>query len=214
VTEYAENSAIAEQDAGQQATSTADVGQTPAGQSGEQRKRKKRWIVLIIVIAALLLAVLLHEAGLYRFPWEHTPAPIVAGDLFPGQGDADDGHLPNMTPEEIMAQMQKVADAAYFSFKINSRPEFENGRAAGTLGIENPNNNLYPMVVQIFLDDTGELIYDSGGLLPDQHIYQAKLLRALPKGEHKATAYLNAYDPDTKEWQGKQAAALNIIVKN
>lgn len=180
----------------------------------EKEKKRRKLAVIIILCAALagLSIFLLHEAGVFKFPWDKQPAPIVAGDLFPG-GSAQDGHLPDMTPEEILEQMQKVADASYFSFKINARPEFETGGAKGTLGIENPNNNVYPMVVQIFLDDTGEIIYDSGGILPNQHIYAAKLIRPLQKGTYKATAYMNAYDPETKEWLGKQAAALEIEVK-
>jgi hypothetical protein len=181
---------------------------------GEDARRKQTVIrIVILILMLLLLLLLLRQCGYFRFPWERS-APIVAGDLFPDLGDAKDGHLADMTPEQILEQMQKAADAAYFSFKINARPEFENGSAAGSLGIENPGYNVYPMVVQIFLDDTGEMIYDSGGILPNQHIDNAKLSKRLTAGAYNATAYLNAYDPDTKVWQGKQAAALIITVAN
>jgi hypothetical protein len=184
---------------------------------GQEKKnrRKRRWFIRIAaaVLLLLLLLLLLHQCGVYKYPWEKS-VPIVAGDLFPDSGDAEEGPLTNMTPEQIKEQMQKAADAAYFSFKINARPEFENGSATGNLGIENPNYNVYPMVVQIFLDDTGEMIYDSGGILPNQHIDNAKLSVNLKAGTYKATAYLNAYDQDTKVWQGKQAAALIITVHN
>jgi hypothetical protein len=181
----------------------------------KKKSAKRKWIFRILALVLLLLILLraLHACGVYKYPWEKS-VPIVAGDLFPDTGDAEDGHLSNMTPEQIKEQMQKLADAAYFSFKINARPEFESGSAAGNLGIENPRYNVYPMVVQIFLDDTGEMIYDSGGIIPDQHIDNAKLSVNLKAGTYKATAYLNAYDPDTKVWQGKQAAALIITVRN
>jgi hypothetical protein len=192
------------------------MNETPAaptaGVAAAVKLKKRLTVIIALMLAAAVLTFLLHGLGAFKFPWENASA-IVAGDIFPGKGDAEDGHLPNMTPEEIRAQMQKEADASYFSFKINARPEFESGSAAGTLGIENPNNNVYPMVVQIFLDDTDELIYDSGGILPNQHIAQAKLKKVLKAGTYKATAYMNAYDPDTKAWQGKQAAALEITVK-
>lgn len=185
------------------------------GREKEEHKKRKRIIRIVMVILTLLLLVLLlHQFGVFKFPWEKPPATIVAGDLFPGQGDADDGHLSDMTAEQIKEQMQKAADAAYFSFKINARPEFKNGKSAGDVGIENPRYSIYPMVVQIFLDDTGEMIYDSGGILPDHHIDNAKLSVKLKAGTYKATAYLNAYDPDTKVWLGKQAVALVITVHN
>ena len=170
-------------------------------------------LAVILILAAVLFA--LHRAGLLVFPWEGIELrPIVAGDLFPGAGDAERGHLPSMTREEILAQMQKAADAAYLSFKINARPVFENGSAAGNLSIENPSYNIYPMVVQIHLDSTDEIIYDSGGLFPNHHIANAKLSKKLKKGTYNATAYMNAYDPDSLEWQGRQPAGLVIKVLN
>jgi hypothetical protein len=194
-------------------TSVYESGDRDNAGAEEERKKKRRRVLIIILIAILAL-LLLRGLGIFKFPWEHGPRAIVAGDLFPDESDAEDGHLEGMTPEDIMAQMQKIADESYFSFKINARPVFSDGAAEGNLEIENPNYNVYPMVVQIFLDDTDEMIYDSGGILPDKHIDKAKLLRKLPKGVYEATAYLNAYDPKTKVWQGKQAAGLKIEIEN
>ncbi|MCL2332640.1 MAG: hypothetical protein FWC54_04040 [Actinomycetia bacterium] len=190
-------------------TNPSDAGKT------EGRKGRKRAVkIALVILALILLALLMHQCGVYKFPWEKRGS-VVAGNLFPGQGkDANDGHLNNMTPEEIKAQMQRVADASQFSFKINARPTFADGSAKGNLGIENPNYNVYPMTVQIFLDNNNEKVYDSGGLLPNQHIDNAKLLKVLKAGTYKATAVLNAYDPDTRVWQGKAHAELKIIVKN
>ncbi|MGI6004293.1 MAG: hypothetical protein ACOX88_02605 [Christensenellales bacterium] len=178
------------------------------------KKRRRPITVIVIIVLILLLILLLRQCGYFRFPWETPPAPIVAGDLFPDVVDAVDGHLSGMTEEEILAQMQRIADESQFSFKINAKPEFLNGWSAGTLRIENPNYNVYPMVVQIVLDDTGEIIYDSGGILPDQHIDTARLTRVLRRGTHKATAHLYAYDPDTKVCQGESNVKLEITVKN
>ncbi len=133
--------------------------------------------------------------------------------MFPGQTDAEDGTLP-MSDEDLLAQMQMEADESYFSFKINSRPVFTDGNSTGTLGIENPTYNVYPMVVQITLDSTGEIIYDSGGLMPGQYIAEAKLARSLSQGEYEATATLYAYDPDTLVCQGQSQAVLHITVEN
>ena len=181
----------------------------------KDKNRKRILIIFLAVLVVLASVVLMRQFGLFTFPWEKVPTQVVvAGDLFPGQGGASSGHLPNMTPDQIKAQMQKVADESQFSFKINSRPIFENGSAQGDLGIENPSYNVYPMVVQIFLEDTDEIIYDSGGILPNQHIYTARLLRPLSAGEYRAIAVLNAYDPDTLVWQGKAQAALIITVLN
>ena len=181
----------------------------------EPKKNKRKWIIRILILLLLLFmgVLVLHELGYVRFPWDKREGILVSGNLFPDGGDAEDGGLSNMSEEDLMAQMQKVADASYFSFKINAEPVFEDGKSEGTLGIENPNYNVYPMVVQIKLDKTGELLYDSGGILPNQHIDSAKLTKVLKAGTHPATAYLQAYHPDTEEFIFEQVVVLNIVVK-
>ena len=166
-----------------------------------------------IVVICLALGGLFGSKGINP---RKIKNPIVAGDLFPGSNLAEDGFLSSMTKEEILEQMQLVADANYFSFKINSRVEFENGASTGDFGIENPNYNVYPMVVRVYLGENGEddLIFDSGGILQNQRIERAKLDKHLPAGDYQAVAYLYAYDPDTLVNIFKSAAAMEIVVKS
>ena len=194
------------------ARSAAHAKAEADGDSGRKRRRLVVRVGLVVVLIILMLFTL-NRCGFLHFPQDEKPSEIVAGDLFPGEGDAKDGHLPDMTEEETLKQMQRAVDASYFSFKINARPVFKDGRAEGTVGIENPAYNTYPMVVQIFLDDTGELVYDSAGILPDQHIDTDTLDVSLDAGVYEATAWMNAYDPDTDQWLGQQAAALVISVE-
>ena len=173
---------------------------------GAQKRRKIAvWFVLLAMLGAITAYIL----------WQDTSSSgndIIVGDVFPGGGEAVEGHLPNMTEENIQEQMQREADKNMFAFKINARPLFKDGCSEGTLRIENPSHNIYPFVVKIFLDVTKEEIYNSGGILPDYHINTAKLTKNLPKGEYTATAYIYAYDPKTSEYGGKAAVELTIIV--
>jgi hypothetical protein len=182
-------------------------------QKAEKKTRKK---FLFLFLPFLVLALLLFAIGVFSSSsstGDASPPIIAAEGLFPGSGEADEGYLTHMTPDEVMEQMQRFVDASYFSFKINARPIFETGASAGTLQIENPSYNVYPMVVQVFEDKTGDMLYDSGGILPNHHIDTAKLLKTLPAGKYPATATLNVYDPETLVWQGKQEVALIITVK-
>jgi len=186
-------------------------------QPEEEKKRRKiaGRLVRLALLALLIVSsvIILHEFGLIKYPWEKDTAAVVAGDLFPGAGGAADGHLPDMTQDEIMEQMQRVADASMFSFKINSRPTFAHGSAPGDLRIENPSYNTYPMVVQIFLKGSDTLIFDSGGIMPNQYIDNAKLIKPLSAGTYEATAVFNAYNPENGEWQGKAQAGMIITVQ-
>lgn len=176
-----------------------------------EKKGKRR---RALIIWALLIAAALAFVG-FRLGWFGGQQALIAGDLFPGASDqALAGHLPDMSEEQIKQQMQQIADASKFSFKINAQPIFENGASAGTLRIENPHHNVYPFVVEIFLANTQEKIYDSGGVLPNHHIDSAKLDIALAKGHHDAYAEIYAYDPESGEYQGKSTVTLTIIVNN
>jgi len=178
----------------------------------DTKKKKKRLIIyiaaliLLIATSSVFLAVHLANRDLRK-----TAEVPSQGSLLP-PGFAANGPLTGMSAEELRKQMQMAADASYFAFKINARPVFASGGDKGDLRIENPSYNVYPMVVQIFLDDTEEMVFDSGGILPNQHIDRANLDTKLAPGTYNATAYMNAYDPESLTWLGKQAAALVLTV--
>jgi hypothetical protein len=182
---------------------------------GQRRALRIASLVLVVLAASLLVFVL--GLGLMNLPFTNEAfslSPIANGDVFPGQdGQAQNGHLPNMTADEIALQEQRGANPEQPESKINTTPVFKSGRAEGDLLIENPSYNLYPMVVQIILDETDEIIYDSGGLMPNQHIAEAKLIRALRKGTYGAKAYINYFDPDTNVWVGQLAKDMELTVK-
>lgn len=182
-------------------------------ESYKKKKRKKLAILLLLLLFSI--AIILYQLGYLTLPWQNREIlPIVAGDVFPGVGAAEDGYLSGMSEDEIQEQMQRIADASQFSFKINAAPVFEDGKSVGDVRIENPNYNMYPMVVQIVLNETGEIIFDSGGIMPNQHMEYGKLTKVLSQGTHQATANLYAYDPDTLVAQGQSAAKLTITIKN
>ena len=169
----------------------------------------KEFFAMVIIWIVVNIAIILPLFSQKPIAAERN---IILGDLFPQVGAAIEGHLPSMTKETVIEQMQREVDKNVFSFKINSRPMFRNGAGAGSLRIENPSHNVYPFVVKIFLNETSEEIYYSGGILPNHHIDEAKLTRILPKGEHAATAYIYAYDPTTNEYGGKSAVELTLII--
>ena len=186
------------------------IGKSDTPNPKEERTNSKRILIIMLIIAAFAITTVC-TLWLVNEPITNN---LVSGDIFPGSGDAVSGHLPKMTDSEIREQMQREADRSKFSFKINSRPIFNNGTSAGTLQIENPNHNLYPFVVKIVLDKNGEEVYNSGGILPNHHINTATLTTALPKGSHSATAYIQAYDPETNIYTGQSAVALTLIINN
>ncbi len=170
----------------------------------KKNKRKKIIVFVVIIIALIIVALVLLLKSCNNTRVITTEVPAI--------GDAVEGHLPGMSEEEIMAQMQRAADASYFSFKINAEPAFEKPNSKGNLEIENPSYNVYPLAVKIYRDDTSQLLYDSGLILPNHYIQSAELDVKLPAGVYKCTADILAYDIDAQKYLGKSQAGITITV--
>ena len=129
-------------------------------------------------------------------------------------GILKEGIIPGYTEEEIKAIMQRKADESTFSFEINSRPIFKDGKSQGNLRIANPPYNKYSIKIEIKLDDNGKTVFKSGEILPNHYIEYAKLTKRLKAGEYNATATINAYDTESGEYKGTSAAKLIIRVES
>ena len=129
-------------------------------------------------------------------------------------GILKEGIIPGYTEEEIKAIMQRKADESTFSFEINSRPIFKDGKSQGNLRIANPPYNKYAINVEIKLDSNGKSVFNSGKINPNNYIEYAKLTKKLKAGEYDATAVINAYDTNTGEFKGTSAAKLIIKIES
>lgn len=165
-----------------------------------EKKEQRKWILWL-----LLLAVLAGGIGYYFYPSKEA-VPLISADLLPEAGDATD--------QRLAERAQEIADANYFTLQINPTALFEDGHSAGSIEIVNPGTNVYPIAVDISLLSSGEVIYSSGAIYPNQFVENVNLTTPLAKGEYPAKATINIYDPETKEKQGVTEAELTIIVKN
>ena len=129
-------------------------------------------------------------------------------------GILKEGIIPGYTEEEIKAIMQRKADESTFSFEINSRPIFKDGKSQGNLRIANPPYNKYAINVEIKLDSNGKSVFNSGKINPNNYIEYAKLTKKLKAGEYDAPAVINAYDTNTGEFKGTSAAKLIIKIES
>lgn len=126
----------------------------------------------------------------------------------------EDGVITGYTAEQIAEIMQRKADESTFSFEVNARPIFKDGKSEGNLRIYNPPYNKYVIDVEIKLDSDNKTIFKSGKIKPNQHIENAKLSKKLKKGQYEATATINAYDSDGETLIGVSAAKLIINIEN
>ena len=101
-------------------------------------------------------------------------------------------------------------DSTQLAVQINAVVNFKDGESDGDLFIMNPNNNIYNVVVKIYLEDNKNLIYESKKLKPGESIEYDKLKTDLSAGKYNATAYFEAYDKDNL-FYGK--TGIKIVLK-
>ena len=162
---------------------------------------KKKYLLLLSVLSLFLIG------GWFYFQQPTSdPSEVISGDLLPDPKYAEG------RPTADVAQ--EVADANYFTLNISPVAEFESGQSEGSLQIINPETNVYPIDVVLTLKATGEELYSSGAIFPNEQIMSGKLEQNLDPGEHEATATINVYHPETKEKQGTTRAQISLIVHN
>lgn len=175
---------------------SASVG----GAAAPQQKGSKRTVIVVlgVVIAAIAIWLLI---------WI-----FACGG--PGMFDpnAQNGQAPYKTAEEMQAELDRVVDEGMFNISIASAIEFADGTSSGTAYIENVPGNHYNMQVAITDDSSGDLLYESGVLKPNQFIESITLTRDLDPGVYPATATFTAMDPTTYDEVGQAAAKIAINV--
>lgn len=116
--------------------------------------------------------------------------------------------------ESVVSDLNKQVEDGMITMSMNAEPSFENGSAKGNLLIENDKSNKHPQVIQIYRNDTKELIYTSSMLPVGQFINEDTLDVKLSKGDYKCTAYFNAVDEKTGEKLGTSGANITIHILN
>lgn len=114
--------------------------------------------------------------------------------------------------KRILEELQKYADASNFSIEIGATMIFQNGRDSGIMNIANPESNIYNMIVDIYLNETDELIYKSSILKPGDYIENDNLRVFLEKGVYDATAVVKAVASNTDDIIGEVTFDITIHI--
>ena len=79
-----------------------------------------------------------------------------------------------------------------------------------TVGIENSGKNACLMKVKIAI--SGETVYETGYIKPNQHINEDMLSKLPPVGEYDADVTFEAFDPSTEASLGATGMKIKLIV--
>lgn len=126
--------------------------------------------------------------------------------------NATKGGIEGKSKEEIQAELNsKVADGM-INISMNLNPIFKDGSSEGNLLIVNEEINKYPQVIEIYLNDTEELIYKSGVIPVGSKVETGRLVTDLDMGTYPCTAYFNAVNAENGELVGRAGASIEITV--
>lgn len=170
----------------------------------EEKKKRKKWLLLLA-----LLLLLVGGYGIYHFFFAPEPQAmsVISGDFLPEGKDAK-----KMSDKELAELAQQKADESNFNMMIASDATINGDTQKGQLPIKNPEGNAYPVNVEIKDNQTGDIIYTSGAIMPGEEIDQVQLDKPLAKGTYQTTATFSLYDAQTKKKQGEVSAGVTILV--
>lgn len=116
--------------------------------------------------------------------------------------------------EEIMLENEeKVADG-YFETWMITTWTFPDGKSPASLAIMgNSPANQYPFYFELYLKDTGELVYTSGLIPVGNELKEIQLDVELPKGEYEASATIRMVKDD-EEIDSNMSIGVDLIIEN
>jgi len=166
----------------------------------EQKGSRKRAAVIAIICALAAIAI-------WLLVWLFA---CNGASLF--DPNAQDGQAPYKSAEEMQAELDRVVEEGMFNISIAGAIQFDDGASEGTAYIENVPGNRYNMRVRITEDATGDVLYESGVLKPNQFIEKIALTKDLDQGSYPATATFTALDPSSYDEVGQAAAKVVVNV--
>ena len=178
------------------------------GLENKENKKKKVIIVLIIVFAIVATALfLLKSCNEDKNAAELETTPVILED----ESRSIDGEAQTRNQEDILEELKK--QQLIVTDKLSSNIIFNSGEV-GTIGewvVENLKENDVIQQAEVYWNDV--LIAKTTPIYPNQHITGVSLLESIDTGEYEATAYLNYYDTETKEFLSKAGYAIHLTVR-
>lgn len=183
-------------------SSNKNIAAEAAKKSGKILGMSKHVFAALVAVVAVTAAVLVGVVA--------TQQPAVE-DWF--DSNAAQGQFEGKSKEEIQAALNEEVAKGMMNISIAAVIEFPNGASEGEARIENIAANPMDQKVSIALKDSGEVVYESGALAPDQHIQNIKLTRDLDPGEYDAVATFTGYDRETHKQTGQAAAEITLVIE-
>lgn len=175
-----------------------------------ERKRGNRIIGILLIliflcVGAIAVLVLSHFVSVNAFRDEAAIDISSVTDIDARAVKAAAG---------LFSKTEKKNPPDQFSYEIKKELVFSAVSAEAKLLLKNPSQNRYLMVLELVLEDSGEVVLRTGSLLPGQMIKKAALDESLSVGDYKAIANICAVDAQSGALAGVLKQPVTIVVKS
>lgn len=167
----------------------------------DENKRKNHYVMKSLIALGVLIVVLLlllHSCGNLcgcscncNCKGECTCeccTQTVDAPSYDVSVDANSGVLHESSKDDLIKELNEKVKQGEINMSMNTYVVFEDGNSTGNFKITNNEVNNYPQMVEIFLNDTNEVVYRSGLIPIGKTVEHAKLTTPLEKGVYNATA--------------------------
>ena len=177
-------------------------------QTKKERRKVRRRNICILGLIIIIILLLLSKCS----SGEITPPPVV-DKFFTLQIDDNAGKITEEDKEKIVDELNNKLSEGMIRISCNTTPIFEDGTSLGKLNIINETENNYPQVVEIYIADTNELIYQSALIPVGEAIEYDTLNVDLDAGEYPCTISFYAVDETTGKMIGQVNGKITVTVK-
>lgn len=123
-----------------------------------------------------------------------------------------EGSYVGKTEEEIIKDNKRLVSDGMMNISIAEVIIFANGECEGEARIDNIEANKRDQKVAITLNQSGELVYESGAIAPGCYIQAICLAKDLEPGTYAATATFTGYDSTTHIEKGSADTQITLVV--
>ena len=173
--------------------------------SEERRKPVRKYNIRIVIVCIVICVLVIAGAGGYVYI-KTKEIPLV--------------QEPNVTvgsygsPGELQAELDRIVEEGKVTISINATPVFSDGTSEGNVLIGNPPENKNRLTVKLIQDETGDTLFQTGYIDPNQQIDEMALDVDLPAGEYPCTAVFNAYRITDNSYIGTVNAEIMVQIQN
>ncbi|WMJ84048.1 hypothetical protein ACS3UN_13290 [Oscillospiraceae bacterium LTW-04] len=176
-----------------------------------ERKRGNRVIGVLLILIFLCMGAI-AVIFLSRFaPVEAFKSDMITAD-FSAVTDIDARAV--KVSHGLFSKTEEKNPPDQFSYEIKEKLVFSAASEEAALLLKNPPQNQYLMVLELVLEDSGEVVLRTGSILPGQMIKRAALDEKLSAGDYKAIANLCAVDAQNGTLAGVLEQPVTIVVKS